>query len=115
MNKGQTVYLSPGVNTSRYNTEIREGVITSLGSKCITVTLDGSLTYKFNKVDFDQITDYAADYYLYFSRQEIEDKQEHDILSNDIRKIIREYGKINLSLDQLRKIKSVIGGEIHCG
>ncbi len=103
----QTVCLKPGVNTSRYNKEVVEGTVKTVGRKYITVTL-GWQEYKFNKDDLRQVTKFAAGYYLYENKQDILDEEESLQIVEYIRKKIGSYGFVNISLGTLRKIKELI-------
>ena len=57
-------------------------------------------------------TEYSANFILYESEQEWEDKKESEVLLRKFRDIFGSYGKNNISLDQLRKINVIIEGEI---
>ncbi|MDW0150021.1 MAG: hypothetical protein QOK89_06530 [Nitrososphaeraceae archaeon] len=48
------------------------------------------------------------DFRVYLTEQEILDENESLFLSNIIKKKFSEYGKINLSLDKLRRINEII-------
>jgi hypothetical protein len=104
---GQVVYGEPGVNRSRYNKEIIEGVITKVGRVYFEVKFSYQ-SYKFQIKDLMQKTEYAQDYYIYFSKQEILDKEEKAILISDIKLFFGHWGDIPISLEDLRTIKEII-------
>lgn len=108
---GREVYLRPvGDNARRGNTEPVEYLIKKVGRKYFEVW-DGKMEYttvKFNISDRTQTTEYAADWMFYFTKQEILDEIEFESLRWDISKVFKEYGRLNLTLDQLRRIKSVL-------
>ncbi|MGD6876855.1 hypothetical protein [Bacillus infantis] len=105
---GQTVYGKPGVNTARYNKAIQVGKIEKVGRKYLEVSFGGYNKYKYYKEDLKQVTEYATDYYLYLSKQDILDEEESELLVNDFRKMFGGYGKVDLTLDQLRRIKEIV-------
>ena len=51
---------------------------------------------------------YTADWKLYFSKQEILDEQEFQKLERDIRSKFNAFGKLDLTLDQLKRINEII-------
>jgi hypothetical protein len=110
---GAKVFLKPVNNAARYgNKEIVEKTILKVGRKYFFVGNEGETEQrwmiKFNMEDLRQITEYANDWELYFSKQEILDDEEIEELSTDIRLKFSSYGELGLSLDQLRRIKKII-------
>lgn len=111
----QTVYLLRVGNNARYykneqlESLIVEAKVQKVGRKYIEVLPNGRLdTIKFNKEDLKEVTNYSADWELYLSKQEIYDNEEHSDLCFEIKSVFVKYGKIDLSLEQLRKIKAII-------
>ncbi|MGR5954198.1 beta barrel domain-containing protein [Bacillus paranthracis] len=113
---GQKVYLEPCGNRARYNKEIREYEVKKVGRKYFFVGEEGVdteyLWLKFHIKDLRQATDYSPNWYLYFSKQEILDKQEYSTLMSEISELFR-YGNFyshrnQVPLEQLRKIKDVL-------
>lgn len=45
---------------------------------------------------------------MYLSQQEVDDEKECDSIVKELRGIFGSYGRIDLSLQQLRKIKDII-------
>jgi hypothetical protein len=110
---GQKVYLKPVNNAARYgNKEIKEQTILKIGRKYFLVGAEGQTNErwmtKFSIEDLREVSDYSPDYELYFSKQEILDEEESNDIVRDIRLKFGSYGKINLTLDQLRRIKAII-------
>jgi hypothetical protein len=110
---GQRVFLKPINNAARYgNKEIREEVILKAGRKYFSVGKEGETRehwmIKFNIEDLRQVTNYSPDWQLYFSKQEIIDENETLEITREIRRKFEGYGHINLTLDQLRRIQTII-------
>ncbi|WP_299831419.1 hypothetical protein [uncultured Metabacillus sp.] len=110
---GQKVYLKPVNNAARYgNKEIREQEIVKVGRKYFFVGSKGEARerwmIKFSIEDLRQVTEYANDWELYFSEQEILDEEETEEIWNDLRLIFGSYGRPTLSLDKLRRIKEIV-------
>jgi hypothetical protein len=111
---GQKVYLRPiGNNARGNNREVQERQIKRVGRKYFEAW-DGKNQYtitKFYIKDNRQVTNYSADWALYFSRQEILDENERLELTEEIRKTIGHYGSHKLTLEQLRSIAQIVRGE----
>lgn len=105
------VYLKPINNAARNeNKGIREYEIKKIGKKYFEVW-DGSNDYTINKFYIEgliEVTKYSPDWRIYFSKQEILDEYEFENIARNIREVFGSYGKINLTLEQLRKIKEII-------
>lgn len=114
MQIGDKVYLKPVNNKARNgNEKIEEYLIKKVGRKYFEVW-DGIYDFssiKFNLETKTQVTNYSPDWELYFSKQEILDEQECNQLTKIIRNKFTGWGKVNLSLEQLRSIKKIIDGE----
>ena len=113
MQVGDSVYLKPTNNAARRTSEIREWKIKSVGRKYFEAW-DGkrnSSVMKFHIDGLKQVTNYAPDWVVYFSKQEILDEREFYKLFNSIRTVFDGYSKPNLTLEQLRGIKKIIDGE----
>lgn len=111
---GNKVYLKPIYNNARYIEDIlnhiKEYEIKKVGRKYFEVWKDNQewTTLKFHIEDNRQATKYSPDWELYFSKQEIIDEIEHLKLANEIRDSLGKWGMTELSLDQLRRIKTII-------
>lgn len=113
-NIGDTVYLKAVGNNARRDKEARiaEFQIKKIGKKYLEVWKSDMeyYTVKFNmEDDFREATNYSPNWKLYFSKQEILDEEEALKITEEIRKVFNRFGRVNLSLDQLRKIKDIIG------
>ncbi|MGN4822169.1 beta barrel domain-containing protein [Bacillus cereus group sp. MYBK139-2] len=115
---GQKVYLEPCGNQARYGVKgIREYEVKKVGRKYFFVGVIGDdrdfSWIKFYIEDLRQVTDYSPNWTLYFSRQEILDRQEYIALMSEISSLFR-YGSSyhnradKITLEQLRKIKDVL-------
>jgi hypothetical protein len=110
---GLKVYLKPVNNAARYgNNEIKELVIKKIGKKYFFVGGENQDNERFwTKFDIEElreVSNYSPDWKLYFSKQEILDEQESDKLTSEIRNKFGSYGRLDLTLDQLRRIKEII-------
>lgn len=111
--KGQKVYLKY-IGDRRRGTigSITETTVKSIGSKYITTT-DGD-SYAERK--FDIANDFrefytigGTDYQLYLSKEQIEEENESKVIIKLIVSQFNDYSyKTKLSIDQLRRIKSII-------
>lgn len=102
---GQTVYLEPGINKSRYNKDIIETTVTKVGNKYFQLENNSRKKYEIDTLK--EVSEYCADYYVYLTRQEIEDKNEREKLTSYLRQMFGAYGRVDLTLDQLRRIKKI--------
>ena len=115
---GQKVFLKPINNQARYIKDdilnnIEEYEIKKVGRKYFEVWQEQREynTLKFEIEDKSQGINYSRNWILYFSVQEIIDEIEADKLTSKIRDLIGQYGKINLSLNQLKRITDIIKEE----
>jgi hypothetical protein len=107
---GSTILLKAIGNNARYGREdhIEEGTIQKVGRKLVDVSRkDFSFIIKIRIDTMCENSDYPS-WRLYLSQQEIEEEKEFGSITDELRKIFGSYGQINLSLDQLRKIKDII-------
>jgi len=112
--EGQDVYLVPINNKLRTTKEIQKYRVEKVGRKYFYVynpDKDFPTSLKFDIETLDQITEYRPDWRIYFSMKMIEVDKEILELSDEIRTFLGTYGCCKLSLDQLRKIKNIIGGQ----
>jgi hypothetical protein len=105
---GAVVYGKAGINKSRQGLNIEEGVITKVGRKYFEVKFRGFETYKYEIKTLNQKTEYATDYYFYFSKQEILDERELVNTIDKIRSVIGSYGTTRINLDQAKAILKII-------
>jgi hypothetical protein len=105
---GQKVWMKPGRNTSRRINKTLEGEIIKVGRKYLYVTVN-SRTYKYDINTFEQVTDYIADWYLYFDLQQILDEEECAKLTSEIRTALsHDNRQPDLTIEQLRQIHAII-------
>ena len=106
---GQKVFLKSVGNAARYGEKIREEVISKIGRKYFWVGKEGETNErfmtKFNVEDLRQVTDYSADWVVYFSKQEILDEKESNELTREIRSKFDTWGKIDLTTGSIKKDK----------
>lgn len=109
MNIGDTVFLK-AAGRNRKEAHIVECKISKIGRKYFEVSREGYQHHviKFRIEDNKQHTEYSPDWILYFSMQEILDEEEFNRLSGNIKKKFDTYGKVDLTLDQLRRISYII-------
>lgn len=110
---GQKAFLKPINNAARYgNKEIKEVEIVKIGRKYFFVGKEGEtnerLMTKFNIEDRKQTSNYSPDWQFYFSKQEILDEEEEKELTSKIKRKFDTWEKTGLSLDQLKRIHSII-------
>lgn len=110
---GQKVFLKAVGNNARYDKEVRieEYEVKKVGRKLLDVwkNQDDRYSIKFDMENENrEVSKYSPNWKLYFSKQDIADEEESSKLTNEIKKIFDRYGKVELSLEQLRKIKEII-------
>lgn len=112
MQVGDTVFLKPTGNAVRYYTDdilkgIMEDEIVKIATKYFYLKKYSQYKFYINGMhSYDDGNN--SGYIAYLSMQEIYNEQEAEVLGNDIRKVFGSYGKLKLSLDKLRRIKSII-------
>jgi hypothetical protein len=116
MQVGDKVYLKAVNNNARYDKEVRieEYEIKKIGRKYFEVWEDNKewTTVKFNVENKRQVTNYSPNWKLYFSKQEILDDEEKKSIERELSDVFR-YSSSKLSLDQLRRIKTIIDENKH--
>lgn len=110
MQIGDKVYLKAVNNLARGRNEtfIKEDIITKIGRKYYEVGENRLEPLKFSISDNCQVTKFAADWELYFSKQEILDEEEFKELCWKIESKFNRYGTVKLTLEQLRRINKII-------
>lgn len=108
---GEQLFL---VATGRYNEQQYYVDVVKVGRKYFTVNKseDAQSYYEqsFHISDWRHKTDYSANLFLYNSKQEWEDKKEHDELSRKIYSHVQySYNMRNIPLDNIRKIVELLG------
>lgn len=106
---GQKVYLIALSDVYGKKGEIIESEIRTIGKKYYSVSgLYNIERMKFSIESNRDISNYVSNFQVYFDKQEIEDEKEYNILLGDLRKIVGQYGKSDLTLAQLRSISKII-------
>jgi len=88
-----------------YDSSLKEFVVSKVGNKyfeCEGVRRRFSI----EKMQFD--SQHGNGYCLYLDKQILLDTKERNKLENEIRKVMKPYGKTELSLEQLREISLII-------
>lgn len=120
---GQTVFVELTGNAKNYKKEyelIEEWEVTKVGRKYIQakkkecgwpVTFE-KIEYGYDAGEFVEKTDYEYNYILYTTKTKIEEKREYQKLYEQIsRRFEASIWASDLSLEQLRKINSIISAE----
>lgn len=110
---GQIVYLKPVGNNKRYlsgsiTNHIQESEIEKIGTKYFH--LKDFYKTKFSIKEMINISSYSPEWKVYTDKQQILDEEEEIVLTNNIKKIIKDYNSKprELTLDQLRRINQII-------
>lgn len=104
---GRKVYLKPVRNAARGgNKAIIETEIVKVGRKYFEVDRGIERKYKIDTLEL--VSKYSPDYELYFSKQEILDEYEYENLFSKIQSKFAYWVKMDLTLDQLRRIVKII-------
>ena len=109
---GQTVYLTPGINTSRrYKNDYQEGKITKIGRKYVTVNIGGFQDFQFDLTnEMRQKSDYTADWVFYETSEEIVMKKEIGAKYEFLRKTFSTWSD-KLNYDKIRRIYDIVKEE----
>lgn len=111
---GQEIFLEPQCNALIYSDKIVKAKITEIKNKYFKVIRDGYTTEDRNRYHNDSLSQdggqYRSDWQGYITLQEIEDRIERNKLTLYFGFEVFKYGNNckNLSIDQLRRIKSII-------
>ena len=106
---GETLYMLNINNAAHHKAQVLVPVqVSRVGNKYFSVG-DGIYRVKeFTISNWREKTNGSADYRLFEKDQEWFDERDHNALTKSIREAFSHYGKSTLSLDQLRRIQSVI-------
>ena len=118
MKKLQGGYSSRSLREKPFNEEnfdlwVQKVEVAKVGRKYVTIG-NGIWERKFDSErDYKEyVTCGGADYQLYSSKQEIFEEIEHGDKLRLIRDRIGQYGRCDLSLDQVRQIYDIINSEV---
>lgn len=108
---GMVVYTVPvGANNTRYVTSIldsiEEGKISKIGRKYFYLD-GGSEKFNIDNLRYDSEAHY--DLQAYLDKKDIFDEIEAKELQKQIKNKFSTYGKVDLNLEQLKKIVEIIG------
>lgn len=83
---GQIVYGEPLGNAARYNKEIKEFTVASLGNKYFTLNNEKGYSHriKFSYETMNEVCQYSSDWHIWLSKKDIENKRNKPILINQI-------------------------------
>lgn len=108
---GQTVYLKTITNlfNSWKKERIVKGVVSKVGRKYITVKVGSSYEYRFNiENDFRQETEYAVEYELFRTEQDVYDYWQRAYLRAEIGNFLARNGS-KLQLRVLKEVGQTLG------
>jgi hypothetical protein len=114
---GQELYIVPMGNLVRaYGKDVRKGVVTKIGRKYLYVKIEGVYRgedgTRFSKETLRSESNYGSPWIAFCSMQEIKDEEETSRLHDEFRQFFGWSGKSReLTLEQLRRIKAIIGEE----
>lgn len=116
---GQIVILKPIGDNARHirndDTKdimdfLEEWEVEKVGRKYVTVTKDHKpyCSLRFDMEDNMQVDTYGRSWALYTSIQAMQDESEFNDIERNLRKLFSQYGKLKLSLDQLKRINKIV-------
>lgn len=112
---GMTVFVRPtGANNTRRMSRkdildrVKEVKVVKIGRKYFYVE---GMDDKFDLETLKHTSEHHYDMQAYLTLQEIKDEMEHADLQDKLRAVFSTYGRIKLTLEQLRAIDKIITGE----
>jgi hypothetical protein len=102
-----TIYFRPLCNAARYSKEIERGIVSKVGNKYFEI--EGRSKQRFH-IDtlLQDGRGYSPDWRGYLSMKVIQDEDERNSLIIYMREIFSHWGKVELSLEQLRAMKGIV-------
>lgn len=111
VSSGQIVFVKNIKGHHRIGEELKEVEVSSVGRKWFT--LKDKWYGRFDKETLlHDGKEYSPSYRIYLDKKCYEDEVELNDLSSKIRNAISQYGNINLPLEKLRQIWSIIQSQI---
>lgn len=109
---GQEVILEFNGNALRGKQEFSytKGIIEKIGTKLLTVSINEYRSVKINVKTSYEHTQYTHNYILHDSKQQFEECLESIVLLKRIRNTIGGYGYVNIPLENLKTIYSLMEG-----
>ena len=115
---GTVLYLVPGaIAARRYGKDVKKATVSKVARKYIYVDVNKDVydAIKLNKNNLECIDTFNGErlWKAYTSMEEIENAKEKETLLKQFGQLFSLYGKGNqLTLEQLRAIKAIVGEEI---
>lgn len=103
---GQKVWVNPSSLWTNKR-EPFEATVSKVGRKYFE--LDECPREKYDLETLRQVTETNYQNKVYIKLQDILDEKEHQKLSDEIKRAFNGYGKLQYSLEQLRKIAEIVG------
>ena len=103
---GQKVWVNPS-SLWRSRIEPFEATVSKVGRKYFELT--ECPREKYDLETLRQVTETNYENKVYLKLQDILDEKEHQKLSDEIKRAFNGYGKLQYSLEQLRKIAEIVG------
>lgn len=103
---GQKVWVNPS-SLWRGRREPFEATVSKIGRKYFE--LMECPREKYDLETLRQVTETNYENKVYLKLQDILDEKEHQKLSDEIKRAFNGYGKLQYSLEQLRKIAEIVG------
>lgn len=103
---GQKVWVTPS-SLWRNKRDPFEATVSKVGRKYFELT--ECPREKYDLETLRQVTETNYENKVYLKLQDILDEKEHQKLSNEIKRAFSGYGKLQYSLEQLRKIAEIVG------
>ena len=103
---GQKVWVTPS-SLWRNKREPFETTVSKVGRKYFELT--ECPREKYDLETLRQVTETNYENKVYLKLQDILDEKEHQKLSDEIKRAFNGYGKLQYSLEQLRKIAEIVG------
>lgn len=103
---GQKVWVNPS-SLWRSRREPFEATVSKVGRKYFE--LMECPREKYDLETLRQVTETNYENKVYLKLQDILDEKEHQKLSDEIKRAFNGYGKLQYSLEQLRKIAEIVG------
>ena len=103
---GQKVWVNPS-SLRRSRREPFEATVSKVGRKYFELT--ECPREKYDLETLRQVTETNYENKVYLKLQDILDEKEHQKLSDEIKRAFNGYGKLQYSLEQLRKVAEIVG------
>lgn len=112
LKKGDRVWLKPFGNQARYTKEPKQGTVTSIGSKFVTVSIEGNGDCKFYRDGLSQATNYSTSWVIYESKEAIEVENAINKMNSEIYEAFRN-GRSKYDYATVKAIHMILFPEKH--